>query len=130
MNTYDIVKSLRGELSKFNGEQLDSQYQICWQYSGRLAQGIEADLKRIAGGSPRLFRLEFVINDPYEQGADMCSATVCYGRDDDFEVSIKCWINHEMVKVKVRKRPRSAALEAIANVLDKGEETHMSKFEQ
>jgi intracellular sulfur oxidation DsrE/DsrF family protein len=94
-----------------------------------LAQAIESDLKKIAGGQPRVFQIEFKLNNPDHQGADTCTASIRYHENDDFEVKIECLINHDSAKVMVRKRPRNAELEPIANILDKGEYTHLHKFE-
>jgi hypothetical protein len=129
MNTYRILKQLNIELRKSDEEQSDSQYQTCWQLSGRLAQAIESDLKKIAGGQPRVFRIGFKLNNSDHQGADTCEASIRYNEYDDFEVAIECLINHDIAKVIVRKRPRSAELEPIANILDKGEYTPLNKYE-
>ena len=128
MRSYPTLAKLAETLSRLAESETDAAYRECWRHSPQLVEDLESDLAQIAGGKPRVRQLEFRLANPERHGADTFLAVVHYDDWDVFRVDVFGLISQGRITLSVRRRPTSAAFEAIANKLDVAEEAHLSQF--
>lgn len=128
METINVIAEIKQLLFAAMNESIDAQYAICWNNASKIISSIEYDLKTIAGSSPRVQSLSFIICDPNSQGADTYQAKVRYASHEEFEVTINGLFAHGAPSIQVTRWPRASEYEVVAHKLGNGESVHLNSL--